>query len=117
VGIERVALKHHGDIALGGRQVVHDALADMDDARGHALEPGNHAKQGGFPAPGGSHEHNELAVRNVDVHTMDHVDGAERLAEVSDANLSHFSPLSPCPAHVSGGDVRVMPIRSGRPIH
>ena len=75
--IERVALKHHGNVALGRGQVVHDALADPDGARGDAFEPGNHSKQRRFAAAGRPDKHHELAVRYVHVHAVDNVDGAE----------------------------------------
>ena len=45
VRVQRVALKHHGHAALGGRQVV-DALAINEHlTRGNVLQPGHHAQQ------------------------------------------------------------------------
>ena len=41
--IERVVLKHHGDVAIHRRQLVHDNVADQDLARGDRFEAGHHA--------------------------------------------------------------------------
>ena len=42
MGVERVGLEHHGDIAILRRQVVDDPAADPDGAGGDRLQPGDH---------------------------------------------------------------------------
>ena len=50
MGIERVVLEHHGDVALGRRQMIDDAVADGDRAAGNGLQPGYHSEQRGLAA-------------------------------------------------------------------
>ena len=92
--IERVALEHHGDVALGGRQVVDDLPADRDHPAGDVLEPGDHAQQGRFAAAGGADQHDEGAVLDFDVDAVDDLDVAVSLAHVANRDLGHFSSHS-----------------------
>jgi hypothetical protein len=50
VRIERVVLKHHGDVAILRRQIVDQLAADEDFAAAHLLESGNHAQCGALAA-------------------------------------------------------------------
>src|SRR5205085_7318939 len=45
VWIERVVLEDHGDVAISGREVVDDAVADADLAVGDLLEAGDHPQR------------------------------------------------------------------------
>ena len=62
VRIERVVLEHHRDVAVLGRYVVHDAVADRDRAVADPLEAGHHPQRGRFPAAGRPDQDQELAV-------------------------------------------------------
>ena len=62
VRVEGVALEHHGDVAVAGRDVVHDPIADPDLAGGDRLEPGDHAEQRGLAAARWPDQHQQLAV-------------------------------------------------------
>jgi hypothetical protein len=90
VGVERVALEHHGDVAVLGREVGDVAAADGDGAGGHLLEPGDHAEQRGLAAARRPDQHQQLAVGDVEV---DGVDGRDRavvdLGGVADGDVSH----------------------------
>src|SRR5690606_7567119 len=44
--IERVVLEHHGDVAPGRRDVIHDALTDAQRSGCDRLESGDHAQRG-----------------------------------------------------------------------
>ena len=68
VGVERVVLEHHGDVAVARRHVVDDLVADGDRARADGLQPGQHAQGGALAAARGSHQHNKLAVGDRQVH-------------------------------------------------
>src|SRR5260221_14341471 len=50
VRVQRVVLKYHRDITLGGRQVRHHAVADEHIARGGIFETRDAAEQGRLPA-------------------------------------------------------------------
>ncbi len=53
VGIERIGLEHHGDVALGRMQVVHLAARDPDFAAGDGLEPAMVFSNVDLPQPEG----------------------------------------------------------------
>ncbi len=65
VRVERVVLEDHRDVAILGRDVVDEALADEDVAARLLFEPGDHAKGGRLAATGGSDEHEELFVLDL----------------------------------------------------
>ena len=88
-GKDGVGLEHHGDAAILGRQVVDHPVADAQFARGDVLEPGDHPEQGRFPAARGTDEDAELAVLDVDVDALDHLDLAETLGGVPEGYLCH----------------------------
>ena len=71
VRIEPVVLKHHGDIALLGFQVVHHPVPDGNLARGHGFETGDHPEQGGLAATAGPDDDGELAIADLDVDAVD----------------------------------------------
>jgi hypothetical protein len=66
---DRVALEHHGDAALAGRQVGDVVVADHDAAGVWVLEAGQHPQQGRLAAAGRAEQDHELAVldRQTDV--------------------------------------------------
>ena len=86
VRIERIALEHHGDVAVLRRQVVDHALTDPDIARGDRLEAGDHAQQRRFPAARWTYQDDEFAIRNADRHAMDHLLAAIGLAHINNLN-------------------------------
>jgi hypothetical protein len=48
VRVEGVVLEDHGDVAVLGREGVHDLAADPDEAVGDRLQAGNHAQRRGL---------------------------------------------------------------------
>src|SRR5690606_17841388 len=62
VRVERVALEHHGDVALLGRKVVDDLTPDRNVAARYVLQTGDHAQNGGFAAAGGTDKRHKLTV-------------------------------------------------------
>jgi hypothetical protein len=68
VGVERVALEDHGDVAISCGHVVDDAVADLDDAFADLLEACDHAQRRCLAAAGGADEDHELAVGDLEVH-------------------------------------------------
>ena len=90
VRIERVALKDHRQVAVGGLERGDVVVADPDAALGHLLEPGDHSQQGRLAAARGADEDDELAVGDLERDVVDR----EHVAVV---DLGH--PLDPHPRH------------------
>ena len=62
VRVERVALEHHGDVAVAGVDAADRLAADDDLAGGRLLEPGDHPHRRGLAAARGAEQHQELLV-------------------------------------------------------
>jgi hypothetical protein len=71
VGVQRVALEDHRDVAITRRDMVDDPLADPDHALAHRLEAGEHAERGRLAAAGGPDQHHELPVGDVQLEIRD----------------------------------------------
>jgi hypothetical protein len=67
IGIERVVLEHHGDVAILRAELVDHAPADRDHAGIRLLQAGDCAQQGALAAAGGADQHGELAGRDFEV--------------------------------------------------
>ena len=52
MGIQGVALEHHGDVPVLGLHVVHQLAVDVQLAAGDILQPGDHPQGGGLAAAG-----------------------------------------------------------------
>src|SRR5438477_83098 len=108
VGIEGVALKHHGDAARAGRHIaIHTLVADVDLPRRGSLETGDHPEQSRLARAGRTQQHEELPVADRQAHAVHRVQVSEVLSQGSDFDASHRSGrylpgLRPC-AVVSGG--------------
>ena len=70
VGVQSVALEHHGDITILRGNVVDQTAADVHFALGDLLQTGDHAQGGGLAAAGGSNQHDEFLVLNVQVEVV-----------------------------------------------
>src|SRR6184192_3702906 len=62
VRVKGVRLEHHRDVAILGRDVVHDPVADHDLALADRFQAGEHAQRGRLATPGGADQHHELLV-------------------------------------------------------
>ena len=82
VRIERIALEHHGDVAVFGRDVVDAAVADVQVAAGDLLEPCDHAQRGALAAARWSNEYQEFLVADLNVEVVDGGDFAVLLGDV-----------------------------------
>ena len=71
VGVQRVVLEHHRDVAVLRRDVGDVAVADEDLAVVDLLEPREHAQRGGLAASRGPDEDHELAVGDLEVERGD----------------------------------------------
>ncbi len=67
VRIERVVLKHHRDVAVPRVHVVDHAVANPQCALRDRLQPGDHSQRRALATARGSHQHQELAVVNLQI--------------------------------------------------
>ncbi len=92
VRAERVALEHHGDVALLGRHVGDVAAVEVDGAQGRLEQPGEHAEEDRLPAAGGPEEDAEVAVGDLQVDGVHGLRALEGTGEARDGNGAHVSP-------------------------
>ena len=93
VGVQSVALEHHGDITILGRNVVDQAAADVHFALGDLLQTGDHTQGGGLAAARGADEDDELLILDLQVEVGNSRSSSARidLVDVLAANRSHRS--------------------------
>ena len=70
VGVQRVALKHHGHIALVRRRGVHDFVVEVQVALGDVFQPRDHVQGGRFAAARRPEQHQKLLVPDVQVQVL-----------------------------------------------
>ncbi len=99
VRVERVALEDHRDVAVLGRDVVDDPIADPQEAVGDVLEAGDHAQAGGLAAARGPDQDHELAVGDLDVEVVDGDDLPVPLRDVLEGDGRHAACLRGRPVH------------------
>src|SRR5581483_5568479 len=101
--VERVILEYHRNVAVGRLDLVDDAAADIDLARGDGLEPGDHPEQRRLAAAGGADQHAELAVGDIDIDAFDRFEAVRiGLADVAESYISHVSP-----GRIASGEWRI----------
>ena len=128
VRVERVALEDHRDVAVLGRDVVDDAVADPQRAVADLLEARDHPQAGGLPAARWSDEDHELAVTDLEVEVLhgveiavDLVDVFERHGRHEPASIlgRHREPMHPgrrggCPVETGRGRAPYVTARDAR---
>ena len=67
VGVEGIVLEDHGDVAILGSDIVDHLVPDLHRALGDVLETGDHPQDGRLAASRGAHEHEELAILDLEV--------------------------------------------------
>jgi hypothetical protein len=123
VRVERVALEDHRDVAVLGRDVVHDPVADPERAGRDLLEAGDHPQVGRLATARRADKDHEFAVPDLQVEVVDGRDVTVFLRDVLERNCRHDSssmPSGSSRAHASGRKRRErapyeVPARSGHP--
>ena len=95
VRVERVALEDHRDVAILGRHVVDDAIADAEGAAGDLLEAGDHPQAGRLAAARRPDEDHELAVTDLEIKVLDGVKIAVHLVDVFERHGRHGETSTP----------------------
>ena len=102
VRVQRIVLKHHRDVALGGLEVVDNLAANRDGALADLFQPGNHAQQRRFAAAGRAHNDNKFMVGDSSAYAVQHLQGrlaaAVAFDHVVNGNRGHqvtFTQLLP----------------------
>ena len=70
--VDRIVLKHHGDVAVLGFKVVDHLTADFDAARGDLFQPRDQPQRGGFSTTGGPDKNHEFTIGHIQVDAMQH---------------------------------------------
>ena len=70
MGIQGIVLEHHGDITVLGFHIVHQLAVDPQLAAGDILQAGHHPQSGGLAAAGGTDQHDEFPVRDLQVEVL-----------------------------------------------
>ena len=71
MGVQRIVLKHHCDVALRRLEAVDDSPINPDLSERNFFEARDHAQQGALAAARGPDDRDEFAVGNLHVETRD----------------------------------------------
>ena len=94
IGVERVVLEDHRDVALLRRHVADVAIADVDGARIDLFQTGEHPERGRLARARRSHEDHELPVVDIEVESVDRRRFRSGV-EPGCLDVSHLSQRSP----------------------
>ena len=95
VRVKRVALKHHGEVALAGQHLVGEFAVHDELTGGNALEAGDDAQKRRLAAAGGPDEDKELPLLYLEVDAPEHLGLAVvALLKVLAYDFCHY--LTPC---------------------
>ena len=114
VRVERVVLEHHGDVAVLGRRLVDQGIADPDLAGGDLLEAGDHAQGRALAAARRADQDHELAIGDREVDAAHRLDAAIALAEALEGDRGHGAPLGRRPGAARAAPASA-PSREDRP--
>src|SRR5260221_557217 len=81
MGIERVVLEDHGNVAVARSHTCDVTVPDANGARRRLLEPGNHAQGGRLATPGWADEDEEFAGMGGEGQIPDGTDLSEPLLD------------------------------------
>ena len=73
VGVEGIALKHHGHIPLGRPQLRNRLIADPDLSFSRSIQAREQPQQGAFAAARWAHQHEELPILNAEIKLADYI--------------------------------------------
>ena len=80
--VQSIALKHHGDIAVLGVQIIDDFVINGNLATTDVLQSCEHAQQGGLAATRWPHQHDKFSVGDLKADAMNDLDLAKVFFDV-----------------------------------
>ena len=89
MGVQRIILEDHGNVAVGGRQGIDDLVTNPQFTRADFFQPGDHSEQGGFPATGRTNKNEKLAARDIDIYPVDHGNCPVELSDLLQTDRCH----------------------------
>jgi hypothetical protein len=95
VQIKGIVLKHHGNVAVLGRNVVNPFAVDKNVAGGNLLKAGHQAQRRGFTAAGRTDQYDKFLVINsqVGIFDRDHSAGID-FVDIFQNNICHGASLA-----------------------
>ena len=75
VGVKRIALEHHRNVAVFAGQTGHLAVPDVDAARGGVVKARDHGQQGGFATTRGADQDQKFTGADLEVDALEDVGG------------------------------------------
>src|SRR5579885_3128968 len=91
--VQRVVLEHHRDVAILGRHIVDQLVADIDLARSRLFQPGDHPQCGRLAATGRTDQHDKLTIGDIEVDPLHRRRLVKHLDDVAERNLRHLYVL------------------------
>jgi hypothetical protein len=89
VRIERIALKHHANIALAGWEIVDDPSIEAQRTTGRAIDAGQHQERGRLATATGSEQGQKFSLGDATTEILDCWYGAKILTDPFEGDGSH----------------------------
>jgi len=89
MGIERVALKDHANIALTRRHIIHDSPIEAQHSTRRPVDTSQHQQGSGFAAATGSEQGQKLTLGNGAAEILHRRHRAKILADLFQSDSSH----------------------------
>ena len=92
VRVERVILKDHREIPVFGGRLVDALVIDPNLAVRHVFQARDHAQDRALAAAGGTDEHGEFSVGDVEIDAVHDLHVTVTLAHSLERKRCHFAP-------------------------
>src|SRR5579859_1671958 len=91
MGIEGVVLEDHGNIAVFGRNVIDNPIANVDVAFTQLLQARYHTQESALAAARGADQHQEFFVVDVEVDVVNDFDLTKTFVDMIKLDTCHYS--------------------------
>ncbi len=90
MGVERIVLEDHRDIAIFGGNVIDQPIANVKVAFRDLFEAGNHPQNRSFATARWTNQNHEFAIEDFEIHILDDFDITKALRNVFQAHRCHM---------------------------